>query len=365
MNNIQTSRIKTKKYTRRTFLQTSALASAGVLLHGCITQPKEPLVEVWHLPKRFSRRSGELTANVCGTLSSQVKQARYQLNNSKWLDIVQAEPRVPKPLFTIEMREEDLRPGTNDLKIEVSTERGEPETTSLAFEYDPKPISLPVKVEWSNADLEVQDGYWETFAADNGEWRVRPKPGFESYDRILDVTGAFPGGRRVETDLIFRSSELEDTDLKIYGFGILPMWGGHKDQVGVSPRRGWIYSIAWFHPYRTGGGVEFGYKDGDAPKKWVDSYRQFEPEAGVRYFIKAESWPELDETGKHLYHKQRMKWWKEGEPESDLWIEVTDKEGAPLPPEEYAVALIAHECQVDFGPVTVTSITGPEESSDT
>jgi len=361
MDNIQITRIKTKKYTRRTFLQTSALASAGVILHGCITsQPNEPLVEVLHLPKRFSRRFGELTANVSGTVSSQVQQAKYQLNNGKWLDVGQGTPRVPEPLFTIEMRAEDLRPGKNNLKIEVTTERGESETKDLQFEYDPEPISLPVKVEWSDADLEVQDGYWETFS-DNGEWRVRPKPGFEDVDRILSVTGAFPGGRRVETDLIFRSSELEEADLKLYGFGIIPMWGGHKDEVGITPRRGWIYAIAWFHPYRNGGGVEFGYKDGDTPKKWVDSYRKFEPEPDVRYFITAESWPELDKDGKHLRHKQRMKWWKEGESESDEWIEVTDTEGAPLPSGEYAVALIAYDCQVDFGPVTVTSITQPDK----
>ncbi|NET57876.1 MAG: hypothetical protein F6K47_17480 [Symploca sp. SIO2E6] len=364
MNDFQTPRIKTNKYTRRTFVQTSALAAAGVILHGCITtQSKEPLIEVLHLPKSFSHRSGELTANVSGTLSSQVTQAKYQLNNGQWLDVGRGTPRVPEPLFTIEMRAEDLRPGTNNLKIEVSTQGGEPETQDLQFEYDPEPISLPVTVEWSNADLEVQDGYWETFS-DNGEWRVRPTPGFENVDRILSVTGAFPEGRRVETDLIFRSSKLEDSDLKLYGFGLLPMWGGHKDEVGVSPRRGWIYAIAWFHPYRNGGGVEFGYKDGDAAKKWVDSYRKFEPEADVRYFITAESWPELDEEGEHLHYQQRMKWWQEGEPESDEWIEVTDAEGAPLPPGEYAVALIAYDCQVDFGPVTVTTITGPEESSD-
>ncbi|NEP13495.1 MAG: hypothetical protein F6K14_25475 [Symploca sp. SIO2C1] len=361
MDDIHTPKIKIKKYTRRTFLQTSALATAGVVLHGCMTQSNdEPLVEVLHLPKRFSRRSGELSANICGTLSSQVKQAKYQLNNGDWLDIVQAKPRVPEPLFTIEMRAEELRPGTNNLKIEASTDRGQPETTSLEFEYDPDPIKLPVKAEWSNADLEVQDGYWETFS-ENGEWRVRPKLGFEQYDRILSITGSFPEGRRVETDLIFRDSG-EET---VYAFGILPMWGGHLDEVGISPRRGWIYSIAWFDPHRGGGGVEFGIKDGDAPRKWVDSYRQFKVEAGVKYFITAESWPVLDEAGEHLHYVQRMKWWQEGEPESDQWLELTDVEGCPMPVGEYAVGLVAHRCQADFGPVTVTSITGPEENLDT
>ncbi|NER93205.1 MAG: hypothetical protein F6J86_05095 [Symploca sp. SIO1B1] len=347
---------ETYKYTRRTFLQTSAITAAGIVVHGCGSKQQEPLVKIFHLPKHFSRRYGEFTANICGAIAKQVKQLKYQLNEGEWLEFVQKGNRVPPPLFTLEIRAENLSPGTNQLKIEATPGRGEPEITNLEFEYDPSPIQLPVTLDWStidNRNLEVQDGYWETFAADGG-WRVRPKPGFEDYDRLLAVTGAFPGGRRIETDVIFHGH----IEGRLYGFGVLPMWGGHPDQVGVSPRRGWNFGIAWYYSDDQGVGMEFGYKYGKDKPTWVSSYRNFDYQEGVRYLLIAECVPELDEDGKHLRYRQRLKCHAAGEPEPDQWMELTDTEGAPLPPGEYAVGLVAHRCQVDFGSVTVTSIEG-------
>lgn len=347
---------ETQKYTRRVFLQTSAITAAGILVHGCVASQKEPLVEIFHLPNRFSRRYGEFTANVCGAIAKGVKQLKYRLNEGEWIKFVQRGDRVPPPLFTLELRAENLRPGINRLTIEATSDISEPEITTVEFEYDPSPIKLPVTLDWStidNRNLDVQDGYWETLAADGG-WRVRPKPGFEDYDRVLAVTGAFPGGRRIETDVIFHS-HIED---RLYGFGVLPMWGGHPDKVGVSPRRGWSLAIAWYYSDDEGVGMEFTYKDGKKKPKWVSSYRDFDYQEGVRYLITAECVPELDGNGKHLHYRQRLKWHAEGEPEPDEWIEITDTEGAPLPPGEYAVGLVAHRCQVDFGPVTVTPIEG-------
>ena len=342
------------KYSRRKFIQTSALAAAGVIAYGCATDSNEPLVQIFHQPKRFSRRAGELSANLYGSLSEGVESAQYQLNGGNWRDIGRGGKRALDPLFVIEMKEDALREGTNTLNLEVQGRRGRSEAISLEFEYDPQPIVLPVKPDWSQDELEVQDGYWETFES-GGEWRVRPKPGFEDYDRILCIAGAFAGGRRIETQLIFRSTDFP----KRCGFGVIPLWGGHKDPEDISPRRGWIYSIAWFHPYRQGGGVEFGYKNGDEPRKWVDSYRQYEPEPNVRYFLTTECWPEKDESGKHLGYRQRMKWHKEGEADTNTWIELRDTEGCPLPEEEYAVALIAHFCQVEFGETVVSALEQP------
>jgi hypothetical protein len=74
--------------------------------------------------------------------------------------------------------------------------------------------------------------------------------------------------------------------------------------------------------------------------------------------LTAECVPELDEDGNHLRYRQRLKWHADGEPAPDEWIELTDTQGAPLPPGEYAVGLVTHRCQVDFGPVTVTPIEG-------
>jgi hypothetical protein len=131
------------------------------------------------------------------------------------------------------------------------------------------------------------------------------------------------------------------------------MWGGHPDDAGVSPRRGWSFSTAWFYSHYKGVGMDFSYKYGDAAPQWVSAYRNFEPQAGRRYFLTVETWPELDATGHHAGYRQRMKWWPEGQPAPQEWLELADTGGAPLPAGEYAVALIAHRCQVDFGPVVV------------
>jgi hypothetical protein len=187
----------------------------------------------------------------------------------------------------------------------------------------------------------------------DGEWRVRPVPGSENYDRIIAVTGAFAGGRRVETDLIFRSNAFGQVT---FGFGVLSLWGGHPDDPGVSPRRGWNYGLAWFFSHHKGVGIEFSYKYGNAPIQCVSSYRTLNLAINHRYFLIAECWPELDTSGRHLRYRQRMKWWGEGEPAPDEWIDLADTEGAPIPAREYSVAIIAHHCQADFGPVVVTPL---------
>jgi hypothetical protein len=365
----QDSRKKNNQYTRRKFIKTSVLATASVVVHGCLTEEK-PLVQVFHCPKRFSRRYGELTVNICGSLASSAKNTRYRLNQSQWHQLLpQGKPRVPPPLFNIELRPEELHSGMNGLTIEASTSNSDrPEITFLEFEYDPNPIELPVRVDWSsNSDLEVQDGYWETFEVD-GSWRVRPKPGFEGYDRLLNVTGAFPGGRRIETDVIFRKTGWLGLRGKgTYGFGILSMWGGHPDKLGVYPRRGWNFGIAWFSgpPHDPPGKVvEFSYKYGDDNALWSTNYQPLELKSNVRYLIISECFSELDAAGNHLGYRQRMKWWAEGESEPEQWLEITDRikdakgkgKSHLLQPGEYAVALLAHNTQVDFGPVIITPI---------
>ncbi|OHB35911.1 MAG: hypothetical protein A2Y08_04035 [Planctomycetes bacterium GWA2_40_7] len=198
---------------------------------------------------------------------------------------------------------------------------------------------------------------------------MRPKPGFEDYDRVLAVTGAFSDGRRIETDMVFRSFKRKASDgpgfpknlLNLtndvpYGFGILPMWGGRPDSQGITPRRGWNFCIAWFYSRYKGVGMEFSYKQGDLSPKWISTYRNFNVEENRKYFLNVECWPEREETGRHVLYRQRMKWWAEGESEPDNWMELDDIAGSTLPDGEYAVALVAHRSQVDFGPVTVKPI---------
>jgi len=334
-------------YTRRAFLTTTALAAMGVAC-GRIGSERS-LIRIFHAPKIFARRADDFTANICGTFNAEVKHARYRLNAGAWLKLGQAPPRVPSPLFTVELSAAELRAGRNSLEIEAAADGNKPELKVIRFEYDPTPITLPIKVDWSSHDLDVHDGHWENVVID-GRNCVRPIPGSEDYDRIIMVCGAFAGGRRIETDVVFRDHVVAE---RPFGFGVLPLWGGRPDDPGVSPRRGWNFSLAWFYSHYNGAGSEFSYKYGDAPPAWISSYRDLTLEAGRRYFLVIEAWPEDDAAGQHCRYRQRLKWWPENRPVPDEWIELTDTEGAPIPPREYSVALIAHRSQVEFGPVTV------------
>ena len=308
-------------------------------------------VEIYHLPERYARRDGDLSANITGFLSPWARDARFQLNEGSWQEIPQAPPRAPAPFFTIELPVNELRPGANKIELEARNLFGSRQSITRAFAYSPAPVSIPVTVDWSQSDLDVQDGYWEIITSGD-ERRVRPKPGFEDYDRILMVTGAFPGGRRVETDITFRGM----TGKGPWGFGVLPLWSGHPDNGNVRPRRGWHYSIAWYYVWYHGVGNSFALKNGDLPERWVASYRNFEVAAGGRYSIKVETWSVVDSQGNHVRFHQRLKWWVYGEPEPDEWLELTDSDGTLFPQQGYAVALIAHRSQVEFGPITVSPL---------
>lgn len=333
---------------------TVALVAAGFVVFGAVQlagQMNTPLIEVYHCPDVFERRWGDFTANITGKLASSARDVQYRVNGGSWVDVGHSRSRIPAPKFTIEIAPTELREGNNRLEIHGKRYGIWEQTVACEFGYDPAPVTLPVLEDWSDPDLDSQDGYWETVRVD-GEWRVRPVPGQEGYDRIVVVTGAFPEGRRVETSLTLRDHVLD----RPYGFGILPLWGGRPDVDGLLPRRGWNFSLVWFYSHYDGIGQEFSYKEDSSPPEWASTYRSFPVENDVRYFIVVEAWPVTTDAGEHSHYRQRMKWWAEGLPEPAYWMDLTDVEGAPLPPGEFCVALVAHRSQVEYGPVRVLPI---------
>ena len=204
-------------------------------------------------------------------------------------------------------------------------------------------------------DLDVQEGLWEVVKL-GGEQRVRPVPGFAAYDRILNVTGAFSGARRVGAEIVFRRAFDRP-----FGFGVLHLWGGHPDQEGYWPRRGWLYGMAWYMSL-YGVGIEISAKYGAGRRNDVLCYRSFDIEANTRYRVIAECWPEFRLEGTHRCFRQRMKWWRCGEEEPESWLETTDLGKAALPEREYSVALMAHNCEVEFAAVSVEGLSAPDPS---
>ena len=307
-----------------------------------------PLLTVGHLPSVYRRRAGAFTANICGAVGAADQVPLHSLNDGPWVETGRGKPRAPGRDFTIEIPAESLNAGRNRiaLRARAGAELGEP--VIRAFGYDPSPIRPPLVREWTDGDLDVQDGRWETCLID-GERRVRPVPGCERYDRILVVAGAFAGGRRIETDLVFRRAASPG---RSFGFGVLPQWGGHPDPGTATPRRGWRFSLAWYYSLYRSIGLEFSTKDGAEPPRFAAIYHHADPVPGRRLRLIVEARTAAGGDGP-ARHRQRMKWWPADEPEPQDWIELDDRAGAPLPHLEYGVALIASRCQVDFGTVKI------------
>ncbi|MEM7029144.1 MAG: hypothetical protein AAF629_06090 [Chloroflexota bacterium] len=308
-------------------------------------------LQIVHLPEQYARRSSDFTANVIGSSALFVKDVRYQLNGSAWQPVGRGGRRAPAPLFVLELMPDTLLPGANQVAFEATTYFGYRHVITETFTYDPAPSSLPLTIDWANQELDVGDGVWEHFEFD-GEWRVRTKPGYEGYDRLLVVAGAFSGGRRIETDLIFRGTVNE----RDYGFGLLPMWAGRPDERSFSPKRGWNFSLVWYWSRYKGVGNEFSYRFADDDPVWVNGYRDLDLQPNQRYQLIIEAWPVTDTQGEHSHYHQRMKWWPADQPEPEQWLTLNDTEGAPLPEGEYGVAFLAYYSQVDYGPVTITRI---------
>jgi len=336
-------------YNRRDLLKLT-IAGAATLTWGCSEQTGSRFATVFHLPGTFSRRYGDFTANIVGVLEPDIK-ASYQVNGSEWRKIMHSPPRIPEPFFTIELSTDDLLSGPNQVKIRCDDGDDCGEILRLDFRYDPSPVVLPRQIDWAGADLDVGGGQWETFNDSNG-WRVRPKPGFETYDRLLIVTGAFPGARRIKTDMIYRGRGSSDKK-RPFGFGILPMWGGRPDTDRMVPRRGWNFSLCWYYSKYGALGSEFSYKlGGDAPR-WVSAYQNIDLQQDQRFFLVIEVWPERNSQSQHQRYVQRFRWRSEDSESWGEWLELADNAGGNLSEGEYAVALIAHRCQVEFGSVSV------------
>ncbi|HUU69823.1 MAG TPA: hypothetical protein VM186_09875 [Planctomycetota bacterium] len=306
---------------------------------------------VWMAPmaRTYARRAGDFTVNVSGVLSLLARTARYRLNDGDWAPVGRGAPRAKAPFFVIELDARRLEPGVNHVTIEACAYgQWRPQVTRVQVNYDPSPVRLPVTADWRDGQLDIEEGYWETLDA-GGERLVRPKPGYEEYDRIAVVAGAFAGGRSVQAEMTFRGA----VGKRPFGFGVLSLWGGRPDEPGVALRRGWLYGAAWFYSPKHGVGSQFSRKHGSQDAVTLEQFRDYPVRPGVRYMVYVEVRPRLDVQGRPDGYHQRMKWWVKGEPVPNEWIEHSCPEGGPLRAGEYGVAIIAHRCQVEFGPVIV------------
>lgn len=307
-----------------------------------------PLIVVDDLSDVYPRRSEHLTVNISGRHHHLAWLPVWKINGGGEESARQHWPRAEWPEFMIEIPVERLKRGRNEVVIKTTDWLGRTRDVVRSFDYDDQVIRLPRKIDWSTDPLEIQDGKWEVVQRQDGAV-VRPVPGFEAYDRIALATGSFPINRRIETTVIFRHHILDRVRKGAYeyGFGIFSLWGGHPGVVDRVPREGWSFSLAWYWSKPGGVGNEISYRfDRQAPA-WVGSYRSIGLEPDTKFNVVIEVRRHTGE-GK-AYIEQRLKWWKVGDQEPSHWLVTDDREGAPLPDGDYAVGLMAFNCQVEFG----------------
>ena len=345
--------------SRNVFIVMSLLAvsalSAGTYFGFVSDRSQVQHIEIFHLPTSYFARDGALTLNVTGTVHGQGDRERssikYRLNEGPWQALPQGKPRVPSPNFTIEIYPEQLQEGDNciaftTLRVVNTTREG-----AACFKYLPRPQEPSTVIDWTSHPLDVQDGKWETLTRDGATF-ARPSPGHEDYDRILMATGAFRGGRRVEADFIFRR---RSADSKPYGFGILPLWGGHQEDSGHFPRRGWAYGLAWYYSVQNGIGAEIATKVGAGLIMQTNTYQTYKVEEDRRYrmITEAQQLPNDSETSRF---RVRLKWWADGDVMPEEWITVVESDAKRLPHQAFAVALLAHRAQVEFYSVRIIAL---------
>lgn len=315
-----------------------------------------PVIQIVQFSDDYGRRTEDLSANITGKHHLLTKTVNWRLNNGSTQPVRQGWPRAPWPDFVIEIPPDQLSPGENKLEIEAADWLGRSQRIEHSFVYNPDTLTLPTQIDWSQQNLDVQDGFWETIERD-GEYFVRPRPGYEFYDRIALATGAFPINRRIETDVVFRHDVLEQQDrgAREYGFGILSLWGGHPGSEELTPRRGWKFSLAWYWSKPDGVGNEMSVRIGETEPGWVGSYRSIRLRPDIKYKMIIEV-RKLADTDGQEYIEQRLKWWPENDPQPATWLITEDREGNFSLNGEYAVGLLAFNCQVEFAGLTIIPI---------
>ena len=310
------------------------------------------LIQFYPMPSVFLNKADGLSLNIHGKLDETVSIKNYRINSGQERMPRADSPRIKDREFVLEFLVDDLQAGKNKLKVTISNMLGRKREVDLSFEYDATTPHLPLVISWQNASLESQDGQWEKIQRGD-QVLVRPIPGTEGYDRILLASGAFKGSRRVECTLTFVS---RDSSAKLFGFGIMPLWGGHTDSTQLSPHRGWKYGLGWYYSKDEGVGLEFADKIDDDQHITLSKYTKFNPAPGERYKIIIDAQQVLNEHGDHVTYRQTMTWDTLNSNQEPITIELKDDRAEPLKDSHYAVALLAHRAQVEFGPVKVSRI---------
>jgi hypothetical protein len=317
-----------------------------------------PALDVWGGPRQVVGINGDpqMWVNVHGNVSDPdgVSSLSYSLNGGAARELtvgpdnrrLQAEGD-----FNADLAYDDLADGDNQVVLTATDQAGRTSSSTVVIERRRSEFTLPYSTDWSDAARigdqgQIVDGRWQL----DGD-TIRPLE--MGYDRVVAVGDMSMHDYEVTVSVKVNGlgpgngSYLSGSSLP----GIALNWRGHTQVRDEQP--GYYYyptgALAWFRFFEGNPRFELRGNDDDP----IVRNDRFDMSFGRSYMWKAQS--RTVEGGVQYSWKV----WPQGTPESAYWdMTITEPDG----PETGAVALIAHQADVQFGDVTITPL--PPEDGD-
>lgn len=253
--------------------------------------------------------------------------------------------------FNVEIDVKDFKPGMNEVKLLAETIQREIVTSHCqVFFSGITACHMPVNIDWGalshiQQQAQIVDGRW----AIEGGWLRTQEPG---YDRLVAIGDMEWRDYEVTTSLILH--HFVPTGLRypsVGGWaGLVLRWQGHQDWSSDQPRRGWYPLGCIVHygvrkdirqeVFRLWGNNCFAIADDESASKLLP---------GRQYIFKARA-----ETLADTNSRYSLKVWETGQVEPDDWL--LQGFGPHDALKSGSLLLAAHQTDVSFGPVTVTSL---------
>jgi regulation of enolase protein 1 (concanavalin A-like superfamily) len=315
---------------------------------GVPTAATPPVVDVWYGNEQNFGQLGmtQQWVNIVGTVwdTDGMSSLSYSLNGGSSFPLNMGPDGfrlVGLGDYNVEIDDNDLNPGVNELTITAVDAIGEQTDHVVTINYaDGITWEMPYLADWLSATeltdvAHVGDGRW--ILTDDG---VRTAPNGAGYDRFLLM-----GDKTWEADYEVTVPMTIHTDIMsgATGAGVCIGWQGHVDAIAAQsivdqPRGELRYqTIAWVRNFPANPVLQL--RDDESVRGEVSVSIQ----PNVAYMLKARS----ETTAPGVSHVS-VKLWLQGTPEPTNWMLSGD-----FASHRGSVSLIAHLADVTFGNVAI------------
>ncbi|MDJ0677167.1 MAG: hypothetical protein QNJ36_17600, partial [Calothrix sp. MO_167.B42] len=310
-----------------------------------------PEIDVWYGSEQTFGHIGQAQTwiNILGNVSSPngVSSLTYSLNGSPEIPLsIGTKFRLLEPGdFNVDIAYTDLdgSPVDDTVVITATDTLGNIATETITIDYESGDVwPDQYSIDWSNVTeindvAQVVDGLWTLEDNDNDGDYDGVRTAEPGYDRLIAI-GDINTWDDYEVTVPVTIHDLNGT---LGGVGVIMRWVGHTDDpiAGAQPKAGWVPlgGIGWY----TNGQLEIN-----------GAVQERELQEGSTYYLTTRVETITSDTA--LYS---IKLWEEGQTEPTAWDlqSLTSHWNVPTG-STGSIALIAHQYDVTFGNVTVTSL---------